>query len=173
MYNSGRDGMLKKIITNCVIFSFLISTSVIRAESVDDKYTQIVPSHTPGAGEYTHGQGYGKILVRVLMFGAVPTQGVHYVPEGTDLLFGILYCGGYADATKLNGIQIRRRAQKDLIMVNLEALIADGDKIPKLMDGDIVTVPFNWRKDITTIGLVTGFIAAMTGFTLSLIALSK
>lgn len=165
--------MLKKIIVSCVICSFLISTTEVRAESVEDKHTQIVPSHAPGSGEFVHGQGYGKILMRVLMFGSVPQQGVHYVPEGTDLLFGILYAGGYGDATKLNGIQIRRRGQHELVMVNLEDLIRDGDKIPKLLDGDIVTIPYNWRRDIQTIGLVTGFLAAMTGFTLSLIALSK
>ncbi len=156
-----------------LVFTLLLTSSGVRGEAIDDKNTQIVPSHAPGSGEFIHGQGYGKILVRILMFGAVPQQGVHYVPEGTDLLFGILYAGGYGESTKLNGIQIRRRGQKDLVMVNLEDLIADGDKIPKLVDGDVVTVPYNWRKDVQTVGLVTGFLTAMTGFTLSLIALSK
>lgn len=162
-----------KIITHLVLFAFLISTSGLHGEAIDDKNTQIVPTHSPGSGEYIHGQGYGKILVRVMMFGSVPQQGVHYFPEGTDLLFGILYSGGYGEATKLNGIQIRRRGQKDLLKINLEDLLEDGDKIPKLMDGDVVTVPFNWRKDVQTIGMVTGFLTAMTGFTLSLIAISK
>lgn len=164
---------LHKIITHVVLFTFLISSTGLHGEAMDDKNTQIVPTHSPGTGEYIHGQGYGKILVRVMMFGAIPQQGVHYVPEGTDLLFAILYAGGYGENTKLNGIQIRRRGQSNLIKVNLEDLIEDGDKIPKLADGDILTIPYNWRKDVATIGMVTGFLTAMTGFTLSLIAISK
>jgi hypothetical protein len=144
-----------------------------KAESIEDKFAQISPSHQPGTGEFVHGQGYGKILIRVLMFGAVPQQGVHYVPEGTDLLFAILYAGGYTDASKLNGVTIRRRGQADLLKIDLQDAVKDGEKIPKLQDGDVVEVPFNWRRDIQTITLITGFMAAMTGFTLSLIALSK
>ena len=151
----------------------LFTNTVSFAESVEDKFTQIAPSHSPGSGEFVHGQGYGKILIRVLLFGAVPQQGAHYFPEGTDLLFGILYAGGYTDDTKLDEITIRRRGVKDLVEVDLESVIDDGEKVPKLQDGDVVTVPFNWRKDVTTITTITGFITAMTGFTLSLIALSK
>jgi len=143
------------------------------SEAIDDKFAQISPTQQPGVGEFVHGQGYGKILIRVLMFGSVPQQGVHYVPEGTDLLFSILYAGGYGDNSKLNGITIRRRGQKDLIEVDLQDAMQDGQAIPKLQDGDVVNVPFNWRRDIQTITLVTGFMAAMTGFTLSLIALTR
>ena len=155
-----------------LIFLLLLSSVGLRGESVDDKFTQIVPTHSPGSGEYVHGQGYGKILIRVMIFGAVPQQGVHYVPEGTDLLFGIVYAGGYGDYTKLNGIQIRRRGRKDLMNVDLQDLIEDGDKIPKLADGDVVTVPYNWMKDFSTFSVVMGFVTSMTGFTLALIALS-
>lgn len=164
---------MTKAICSIVLVAFLLSPAGLFAEAVDDKNTQITPTQTLGGGEFIHGQGYGKILVRVMMFGAVPQQGVHYVPEGTDLLFGILYAGGYNDSTKLNGITIRRRGQKDLIKVNLQDLIEDGAPIPKLADGDILNVPFNWRRDMATIGLLTGFLTAMTGFSLSLIALSK
>lgn len=163
----------QRTIAHLILLAFVATTSGIRGEAIDDKNTQIVPTHSLGTGEFIHGQGYGKILVRVMFFGSTPQQGVHYVPEGTDLLFGILYAGGYGESTKLNGIQIRRRGQKELIKVNLEDLIEDGDKIPKLMDGDVVTVPYNWRKDVATIGMVTGFLTAMTGFTLSLIAATK
>lgn len=154
-----------------VCFSFVQTVSF--AESVEDKFTQISPTHAPGTGEFIHGQGYGKLLIRILLFGAVGQQGVHYVPEGTDLLFAMLYAGGYSETTKLNGITIRRKGQPDLIKVDLEDLMEEGDKVPRLQDGDIVNVPYNWRKDITTIGIITGFITAMTGFTVSLIALSK
>lgn len=163
----------KSSVCSLVLFSFLLSPAGLFAESVDDKNTQIVPTHSPGSGEFVHGQGYGKILMRVLMFGATPQQGIHYFPEGTDLLFGILYAGGYSDSTHLNGISIRKRGQKDMIKVNLQDLIDEGDKIPKLQDGDIVNIPYNWRRDMATVGLVTGFLTSMTGFTLALIALSK
>ncbi|RAV23900.1 hypothetical protein DQE84_18485, partial [Staphylococcus warneri] len=81
-----------------------------------------------------------------LIFGSVPVQGIHYMPEGTDLLFAILYAGGYGEMSSLNGITIRRRNQRALIEVDLEDLIEDGRPIPKLADGDIISVPFNWRK---------------------------
>lgn len=165
--------MIRKFICHILLGCLFINGVPLRAESVEDKFAQISPTHQPGSGEYIHGQGYGKILIRVLMFGAVPQQGVHYVPEGTDLLFSILYAGGYGDNSKLNGITIRRRGQEDLIDVDLQDLMKDGGRIPKLQDGDIVRVPFSWRRDIQTITLITGFMAAMTGFTLSLIALSK
>jgi protein involved in polysaccharide export with SLBB domain len=120
-----------------------------------------------------HGTGYGKILIRVMMFGAVPQQGVHYYPEGTDLLFAILYAGGYADHTKLNGIKIRRRGQKDRISIDLQSLMEEGEKIPKLSDGDVVDIPYNWRRDAQTFTAVTGCLTAITTFTLAMVALSK
>lgn len=165
--------MFKRAISSLVVICFILGAPSSYSESIDDRFAQISPTHKPGTGEYVHGQGYGKILIRVLLFGSIPQQGVHYVPEGTDLLFAILYAGGYTEISKLNGITIRRRGQADLIDVDLQDAIQDGDKIPKLQDGDVVTVPYNWRRDMQTITLVTGFIAAMTGFTLSLIALSK
>lgn len=164
---------MKKITASLLVLSLLLPTVRLSAEAIDDKYTQITPTHSPGSGEFVHGQGYGKILVRVMLLGAVPSQGVHYVPEGTDLLFAIIYAGGYGEMTKLNGISIRRRTSRELIEVDLEDLIEDGKPIPKLIDGDVVQIPFNWRKDINTISLITGFITAMTGFTLSLVALAK
>lgn len=166
------DGF-KKIIASFLVVSFLFSNTIAFAESVDDKFTQIAPGHSPGGGEFVHGTGYGKLLMRVMMFGAMGAQGVHYVPEGTDLVFAMLYAGGYNETSKLTNIKIRRRNVKELITVDLEDLLDNGEKIPKVMDGDIISVPFNWRKDMATIGIFTGFITAMTGFTLSIIALSK
>jgi hypothetical protein len=144
-----------------------------RAESLSQEYSTISPIMGSGGGEFVHGQKEGKILIRTLVFGAVPVQGIHFVPEGTDLLFGILYAGGYTDTSKLNGITIRRRNVKDIINVDLEDLIQSGQAVPKLSDGDIITVPFNWRRDISTITLITGFVSSMTAFTLSIIALTR
>lgn len=165
--------MVRRLFSSFMVVLLVLGSGPGRAESIEDKFAQISPNQQLGPGEHVHGQGYGKILIRVLMFGSVPQQGVHYVPEGTDLLFAILYSGGYADSSKLNGITIRRRGQAELIKVDLQDALKDGEKIPKLQDGDVVTVPYNWRRDIQTISLVTGFLAALTGFTLSLIALSK
>lgn len=165
--------IIKKVMTLCVVLSLTLSTSGIRAESMDDKFTQIPPNHTPGAGEFVHGAGYGKLLMRVMLMGAVGSQGVHYFPEGTDLMFALIYSGGMADQTKLNGIKIRRRNTKDLINVDLEDLIAEGEKVPKLMDGDVVNVPYNWRRDMATFAVFSGFISGITGFALAMIALTK
>jgi len=145
----------------------------LRAEAIDDTFTQITPTHMPSTGEFVHGQGYGKVLMRIMFFGAVPSQGIHYVPEGTDLLFAMLYAGGYTDSTKLAGITIRRRNVKNLIEVDLEDLLDEGRSVPKLIDGDVVNVPFNWRRDMAMITMITGFISAMTGFTLSIVSLSR
>ncbi|MFM8270644.1 MAG: hypothetical protein ACKN9V_10695, partial [Pseudomonadota bacterium] len=118
--------MIRKLLCHVVLGCLVFTSTHIRAESVEDKFAQISPTHQPGSGEFVHGQGYGKILIRVLMFGAIPQQGVHYVPEGTDLLFSILYAGGYADNTKLNAVTIRRRGQEDLIEVDLQDLMKNG-----------------------------------------------
>src|SRR3989338_6517836 len=135
------------ISTYLILFSFLISSNRALCEAVDDTFTQISPTETLGAGEFIHGTGYRKLLVRVLMFGAIPNQGIHYVPEGTDLLFAILYAGGYQELTKLDGIAIRRKNQTELIRVDLEEMIEEGTTIPRLLDGDIVSVPFNRSEE--------------------------
>lgn len=165
--------MIKKLVTLALVLSLSLSSATLRAESLDDKFTQIPPNHTPGSGEYVHGTGYGKLLMRVNIYGAIPQQGIHYFPEGTDLMFAISYAGGYTDMTKLNGIKIRRRNVQELINVDLEDLIADGEKVPKLLDGDVISVPYNWRRDMQTITTFTGFISGMTGFVLAMIALAK
>lgn len=144
-----------------------------RAESVSENFSTISPLQGSGGGEYIHGQKSGKILMRLLLFGAVPAQGIHYVPEGTDLLFAILYAGGYTDSSKLSSVTIRRKNVKDIIDIDLEDLIEDGRPIPVLLDGDIITIPYNWRRDISTITLITSFISSMTAFTLSLVALTR
>lgn len=164
--------IFRKSVAWCVIYSLIVSTTVLHAEAVDDEFTQISPSAKPGSG-HVHGTGYGKILMRVLIFGAIPTQGVHYVPEGTDLLFAILYAGGYDDNTKLNGISIRRRTKRDIIEVNLEDIIESGEPIPKLADGDIVNVPFNWRKTYEDIIFITSIVTSFTGIILAVVALSR
>lgn len=162
-----------RFISCVVLLSFFVSTQNALCEAVDDTFTQISPTETLGVGEFIHGTGYRKLLVRVLMFGAISNQGIHYVPEGTDLLFAILYAGGYSEFTKLDTISIRRKNQRELIRIDLEELIEEGIKIPRLMDGDIVSIPYNWRKDISTVSLVTQFITSMTTFTLALVAFSK
>lgn len=164
---------LKKAISLCLIYSTLLSSLIARAESVDDKFTQISPQFSPGSGEFVHGQGYGKLLMRIIVFGAVPTQGVHYMPEGTDLLFAIIYCGGKSDLTKMNGITIRRRNAKELIRVNLEDLINDAKPIPKLADGDVVDVPYNWKKDYSDFMFIAGIFTSITALILSIVALSR
>lgn len=164
---------MKKLICLTLIGSFLLSSVPARGEALDDRFTEVAPGSLKGSSEFTHGAGHGKLLMRLLILGAVPQQGVHYVPEGTDLLFAILYAGGYNDETKLSSVTVRRRSMKQLMEVDLEGLIEDGKDIPKLYDGDIINVPFNWRRDIATISLITGFITSMTGFTLAIIALAK
>ncbi len=162
----------RSTVVTAVICSLLLTTTVY-GEAISDKGSAISPKHIPGAGEFVHGQGYGKLLMRVLVVGSVPVQGIHYVPEGTDLMFAIMYAGGVGEFSKLNGITIRRREQKDLIKVDLEDLIADGEGIPKLADGDVIAVPFNWRKNLQTYLTITGFLTAITSLTLSIVALQK
>lgn len=166
--------MPQKLLCLVLIGSFIFNfPSKTLAEATSEQFSSVTPLHMGGGGEFVHGQRQGKLLIRVLMLGAIPQQGIHYVPEGTDVLFSILYSGGYQDTSRLNGIYIRRKNVRDLIDIPLEDLIADGSEVPKLMDGDIVTVPFNWRRDVATISLVTGFLSSMTAFTLSIIALAK
>ncbi len=69
--------------------------------------------------------------------------------------------GGYGEMTKLNGITIRRRNSKELLTVDLEDLMEDGLPIPKLVDGDVITVPFNWRQSYQEILFYTGVITTL------------
>ncbi len=161
-----------KTVALITLYAWLLSSQSTYGEDVKD--TRITPTQQIISGEHFHGSIIqGKLLIKVMMFGAVPTQGIHYVHEGTDILSAMLYAGGYDDTSKITGITIRRKNHKQLIRVNLEDLIENGDEAPKLMDDDIVTVPFNWRRDISTISLITGFITSITGFTLALIALVR
>jgi hypothetical protein len=156
-----------------LVLSLLFPPGVLRAESVDDEFTHISPKHSPGSGEFVHGQGYNKILARILMFGAIPQQGIHYVPEGTDLLFAILYAGGYSEVTKLNSINIRRKGMPESIEVNLEQIIEEGGTIPKLRDGDVVNVPYNWRSDYKEFLFFTSIFTSITGLIISIALLSR
>lgn len=165
--------MRLRLTTALLCFSLILPPHLVFGEAVDDQFTQISPKHTPGQGEFVHGQGYGKILIRVTMLGSVPQQAVHYVPEGTDLLFGILYAGGYGETTKLNGITIKRRGVKELMVVDLQDLIEDGKPIPKLLDGDLVNVPFNWKKDYQEFIFLTSIVTSLTSLVLAVVALTK
>jgi hypothetical protein len=159
---------------SCVVLVAFLTVSLnVRGEAVDDKLTQISPDFKPGSGEYIHGTGYGKILMRVMMFGAVGAQGIHYFPEGTDLLFAILSSGGVGEQTKLNGTTIRRRNVKNLIEIDLEDLIEEGKAIPKLADGDVINVPFNWRRNYQQFMFYTQVLFSITGFLLAVVALSR
>ncbi len=163
---------MRSLLSAVLVFCLVLPAG-LRAESIDDEFTHISPKHSPGAGEFVHGQGYNKILSRILMFGAIPQQGVHYVPEGTDLLFAILYAGGYSPETKLNRISIRRKHMSETIEVNLEELIEEGGAIPKLKDGDIVNVPFNWRNDYKEFLFFTSIFTSITGLVISIALLSR
>ncbi|MBY0370173.1 hypothetical protein K2X33_05765 [bacterium] len=165
--------MFQTFLKSILVFGLIFPAGLLHAESVDEEFTHISPRHSPGTGEYVHGQGYGKILIRLLMFGAIPQQGIHYVPEGTDLLFALLYAGGYGDSTKLNGITIRRRNVPELIEVNLEGLIEEGGAIPKLTDGDIINVPHNWRRDYQEFIFFTSIFTSLTSLVLSITLLAR
>lgn len=164
---------LQKPISLCVIWATLFCSLTLRAESVDDQFTEISPSFKVGTGEFVHGQSYGKLLMRILILGAVPQQGIHYMPEGTDLMFGIIYAGGKADYTKMSSITIRRRGQKELLDIDLENLITDGKSIPKLVDGDIVDVGYNWRKGAQDIIFWTGLFTTLTGVLFATIEIAQ
>lgn len=158
----------KRCFIGLLVVLLSVQSTVVRAEAVDDK----ISSAANNDGAFIHGKG-GKVLMRILIFGAIPKQGVHYMPEGTDLLFGILYAGGYGEESKLNGISIRRRRVAELIQVDLEDVIADGNEIPRLQDGDIVNVPFNWRKTYQDFTFFTGLITAVSSLIISIVALRR
>lgn len=162
----------KKTTTWVVIFSWLLTIRPAYPDEYRD--TRITPTQGAIPGEFVHGTVIsGKLLIKVLFFGAVPSQGIHYIHEGTDLLSALLYAGGYTDTSKINGISIRRRGQKELIKINLEEIIEEGLDAPKLLDDDVVTVPYNWRRDIATITLITSFVTSISAFTTTLIVLVR
>ncbi len=155
-----------------LILSFLGAPVQVFADQTE--FTHVTPTKTfDGSSEFYHGSTQGKLLIRVMLMGAVQKQGIHYFPENTNLLDAILYSGGVSDTTKLNGITIRRKKQAELIDVELEDLVEDGEALPALVDGDIVTVPWNWRRDVATISLVTGFVSSLAAFGIAMVALAK
>ena len=79
------------------------------------------------------------------------------MPEGTDLMFGIIYAGGKADYTKMSSITIRRRGRKELLDIDLEDLIADRRSIPKLVDGDIVMLHITGERELRIFFFGPGF----------------
>lgn len=160
----------KRFVSLLLIAVFALQAPIARSEAIDDSLTN---TGTSGDTGFIHGKGYGKVLMRILMFGSIPKQGVHYMPEGTDLLFGILYAGGYGEESKLNGITIRRRKVQKLIEIDLEDVIADGQEIPKLQDGDIINVPFNWRKTYQELSFFVSLISAVSSLIISIVALNK
>lgn len=162
-----------KSIVSLTIVAQLISYGPAVGESIDDKYSHIAPGQKMSGGEHIHGASYGKLLMRVLVFGAVDSQGIHYYPEGTDLLFALLYVGGYGENSKWNGITIRRKNMKELMVIDLEDLFEEGREIPKLAEGDIVSVPYGYRQYMQDITMWTGFISAMAGFTIAVVALTR
>jgi hypothetical protein len=168
----GKMGPLQRLLC-CAMALMAAFPPALYAESVDDEFAQISPSHTTGSGEFVHGQGYGKILIRTMIFGAIPQQGIHYVPEGTDLLFALLYAGGYNDQTDLNGITIRRRGVKEIIEVDLENMIEEGQVIPRLKDGDVINVPHNWRRDYQEFMFFAGMFTSLSSLVLSIALLSR
>lgn len=169
---------LQMLLVYSLVYS-LLATPVLaqqgeRAGGEEAAFTYIAPNEqVAGSGEFVHGAGRGKLLVRVLMLGSIDQQGIHYFPENTNLLDAVLLAGGIDDTTKLNGVTIRRKGKQELMEVYLEDLMEDGEPIPFLVDGDVVNLPWNWRKDIGNITLVTGFISSITAFTLAMIALAK
>ena len=162
----------KKWVSVVIIFSWLLTSEKSIANDDLLRDTRITPTQGVIPGEFYHGSVLqGKLLIKILFFGAVPSQGIHYVHEGTDLLSALLYAGGYDDTSKITAITIRRKNHPELIKINLEEVIEDGMEPMKLVDDDVVTVPYNWRKDMATISLITGFITTITSFTTTLIVL--
>jgi len=164
---------LKPFIASLLIICQIVVVPQIFAKDNTSTPGYATPGEATADGMYIHGAKPGILLIRVHVLGAIAQQGIHYYPENVDLLDAMLYAGGMGETTNLNDIEIRRRNVEELIEIDLENLIEDGDKIPILKDGDIVKVSYNWRRDISTIGIITGFFASMTSFTLTLIALTR
>jgi len=156
------------LISLALLFAPLTAHS---AKKPKTKYGYVTPSDAK-ASAIADATRSGKLMMRVTLMGAV-SQGIHYFPEDSDLLAALMYVGGYTEEADLDDIAIRRKGQKELIYVDLEALVEDGDPIPKLKDGDIVTVDWNWKKDLELYYTVTSFVTSITAFTLALVAVSR
>jgi len=165
--------MRKPFISSLLVLTILFYFPGAAYGARDKKFSHATPGEAAGEGQFIHGAKPGVLLIRVHILGAVSQQGIHYFPEKVNMLDALLYAGGLSATTKLDGILVRRKGRKELIEIDLEELIEDGGEIPILKDGDVVQIPWNWRRDIATISLITGFLASMTAFTLSIIALTQ
>ena len=61
----------------------------------------------------------------------------------------------------------------ETIEVDLEKIIEEGGSIPKLRDGDIVNVPFNWRSDYKEFLFFTSIFTSITGLIVSVALLTR
>jgi hypothetical protein len=167
---------LKQLVVLCLVASLMLSGRyAVAIDALDDSFTQISPNNASAyeKDEFFHGVRHGKILMRVLLLGAIQHPGVHYFAEGTDLLFACTYAGGTTEFSKPSAITIRRRGVKNLIEVDLEELIQEGAPIPKLLDGDLIQVPFNWKRDYATLTFYIGVFTTMTSLMLVILSFTR
>jgi len=150
--------MVRRLVNTLLVFSLLLHPRhFIFAE---DAY--------PITGEYHHGGLPKSLLMRVKVWGAIPTTGVHYVPKGSDLLTVISYAGAPTENAE-DDVYIRRLSgsKYTLLEFNMED-ISEKPYIPflEILPEDVIVVQRKtyWISDnvLKTVAFF-GSILAMIG----------
>lgn len=133
---------------NIILVLLLIYSQCITSYALPDlRPTEINQlgnsSRDPQQGSiFVYGDPAMDNLIPVRVVGAVAKAGIHYIPKDTDLLTLITLAGGTTKEAKLNGIRIKREKTNQVLDVDLEQFVKQGDlRTPLLQMDDIVFVP--------------------------------
>lgn len=133
--------------------------------------------------EYISGSYPGAVMVPVTILGAVPKNGVHYVPTRTNLLGLITYAGGPTKEAKLDEVRIKRvtggdirqgDVQEKVIKVDVEKLLEEASgRGPLLQQNDVVVIPDRKPLIDQNTTQVVGFLSGLLGIVVSAIVITN
>lgn len=79
----------------------------------------------------------GEVLIKTNFWGAVTTPGIHYLPDGTDIVTGLSMAGGPIPDAIMDDVKIIRASGK-MIKLNLDEAQNLRRKKFKLRPGDVI-----------------------------------
>lgn len=133
--------------------------------------------------EFISGYYPGAVLIPVTITGAVPRNGLHYIPTRTNLLKLIALAGGIkAEGGNLSQVTIRRvngddakeNLKEEIIKVDLEKILeTSGSRGPILQQLDMVDIPHRQPVIGNNTTLILGFVSSLLGIVVSAIVLTS
>ena len=131
-----------KKINVLLLIAFTLYSTTNPAYGINDGV--IVPGPNQGVSNTTGKVYYtkikeGEVLIKTNFWGAVAAPGIHYLPDGTDIVTGLSIAGGPGPHAVLDDVRIIRASGK-MLKMNLESPSDLRKRKFKLKPGDIVHV---------------------------------